>query len=451
MLFLLLSRWKNLFSIVLKRLLLILVILFIFHTVSNILEWLYLVDAADTYGDYFQILIPVLWIFFFITYIQKITEKKRTESEKKYRHLFDTSPYFVGLIDTKGVLLDCNDVSSEILSIHIKEDIIGKNITEIFSLNEKNKYLIPIFEKFMKNMFEGAGTNQEPFDFQLNRSTGGYLWLYIEGTLIEIEKRKLIQFIIQDITERKKAEKELLKSEKMYREAYNRAEFYKDIFAHDINNILQSILSGTQIGQLPLDDPEKFYDLKLNAEIIKEQVIRGAKLVDNVRKLSKLEEAGESLEKVDILTVLKNTVSFVEKSYKNKSLTIRVDSIEEKLFTTANEFLKDVFENLLINAIRHNKNPMIEITIRISREQDLGINYHKMELFDNGIGVDDSMKNKIFQRGYNKDKGVYGMGLGLALVRGIIETYNGKIWVEDRVMGDRSKGSNFVLLIPEVD
>ena len=141
----------------------------------------------------------------------------------------------------------------------------------------------------------------------------------------------------------------------------------------------------------------------------------------------------------------------MKKSYKDKNLAIRVDSIGEKLFIKANNFLEDVFENLLINAIKHNKNLRIEITVKISRDRKVGISYLKMEFLDNGIGVADSMKEKIFQRGYNREKNVYGMGLGLSLVRGIIETYNGKIWVEDRVKGDRSKGSNFVLLIPEVD
>ena len=265
-----------------------------------------------------------------------------------------------------------------------------------------------------------------------------------DGSLSKLE-------IFRDISESKKVEQVLKESEEKYREAYNRAEFYKDIFAHDINNILQSILSGTQISQLILDNPKKIDELKLNAEIIKEQVIRGAKLVSNVRKLSKLEEAGRSLENIEILKVLKNTVSFVKKSYKDKNLAIRVDSIGEKLFIKANIFLEDVFENLFINAIRHNRNLIIEITVRILRERRVGINYLKIEFLDNGFGVADSMKEKIFQRGYSKEKGVYGMGLGLSLVRGIIETYNGKIWVEDRVKGDRSKGSNFVLLIPEVD
>ncbi len=257
--------------------------------------------------------------------------------------------------------------------------------------------------------------------------------------------------IFRDISESKKAEQVLKESEEKYREAYNRAEFYKDLFAHDINNILQSILSGIQISQLIVDNPEKRDNLKENAAIIKEQVIRGAKLVSNVQKLSKLEETGKILEKIEILNVLKNTISFVEKSCNDKKLAIRVDSLGEKLIIKANALLEDVFENLLINAIRHNTNLITEITVRISRERNVGKDFLKMEFMDNGIGVGDSMKEKIFQRGNNKDKGVYGMGLGLSLVRGIIESYNGKVWVEDRVKGDRSKGSNFVLVIPEVD
>jgi len=244
-LFLLLSRWKNSFSYVLKRILLILIILFIFHSFSNTLEWLSITDALDLFEDYVQILEPILWFFFFAIYIQEMTEKKGTESERKYRHLFETSPYFIGLIDIKGFLIDCNDVSNKILSIHTQEDIVGKNIIEIFSLNEKNKYLIPIFEKFIKNMFEGPGTNQEPFDFQLYRSIGGYLWLYIEGTLIEIEKQKLIQFIIQDISERKEAEREL------------------QLERDNLSNILNSMEDGVYIV-------DQNYDIEyLNPSLIK--------------------------------------------------------------------------------------------------------------------------------------------------------------------------------------
>jgi signal transduction histidine kinase len=55
----------------------------------------------------------------------------------------------------------------------------------------------------------------------------------------------------------------------------------------------------------------------------------------------------------------------------------------------------------------------------------------------------------IFQKGHKKDKNVRGMGIGLSLVKKIIESYNGEIWVENRIQNDKSQGSNFIMLIPE--
>ena len=65
------------------------------------------------------------------------------------------------------------------------------------------------------------------------------------------------------------------------------------------------------------------------------------------------------------------------------------------------------------------------------------------------MGVSDDRKEKIFQRGFMEDKSVRGMGLGLSLVKKIIDSYNGQIWVEDKVQGDHSKGSNYIILIPQ--
>ena len=72
-----------------------------------------------------------------------------------------------------------------------------------------------------------------------------------------------------------------------------------------------------------------------------------------------------------------------------------------------------------------------------------------MEFQDNGKGIANTRKETIFQRGYTEEKSVQGMGL--SLVKKIIKNYNGEIWVEDRIKGDHSQGSNFILLIPEVN
>ena len=76
--------------------------------------------------------------------------------------------------------------------------------------------------------------------------------------------------------------------------------------------------------------------------------------------------------------------------------------------------------------------------------------YNKFEFIDNGIGVSDDRKEIIFKRGNRELKGSKGMGLGLSLVSKILSIFNGKIWVEDKIKGDYTKGSNFIILIPEI-
>ena len=72
-----------------------------------------------------------------------------------------------------------------------------------------------------------------------------------------------------------------------------------------------------------------------------------------------------------------------------------------------------------------------------------------MEFKDNGEGIPDLQKKHIFQHEFKEFVSGKGMGLGLSLVKKIIKSYNGNIRVEDKVKGDYTKGSNFILLIPK--
>ena len=253
--------------------------------------------------------------------------------------------------------------------------------------------------------------------------------------------------IIRDITYRKNAERTLIDSEKRYREAYNRANLYKDLFAHDINNIFQIIQSSMELLSLYSKDFKTRESIDEMISIAIEQVIRGANLVSNVRKLSEIEESGICIISTEVNEVLKHSIQYVIKSFQGKKISIQVDPPTKKFYVKANDLLLDVFENILINAIRHNNNQIIEIIIKISKEHKNGIKYLKLEFIDNGIGIPDNMKEKIFLRTEKKVRNSISMGLGLSLVKKIIEEYNGQIWVENRVKGDYNKGSKFIILI----
>ena len=144
-------------------------------------------------------------------------------------------------------------------------------------------------------------------------------------------------------------------------------------------------------------------------------------------------------------------MQFVHQSFKTRDINFQIEGLDRVFMVPADELLLDVFENLMINSVRHNTNLTVEIIIRISKTVEDNTNFVKIEFIDNAVGINDRRKDAIFERGLKQNYGLTGLGLGLSLVKKIVNRYNGKIWVENRVEDDYTKGSNFVLMIPEIN
>ncbi|MHA2037787.1 MAG: PAS domain-containing sensor histidine kinase [Promethearchaeota archaeon] len=379
----------------------------------------------------------------------EISERRKVEdalkeSEERFRTIAEQS--FMGVtIIQNGVIKYSNQKLA---------DIHGRTIEQLLKW-EPRDFLATIHPDELGNVLQemnaliNGDKNVSQFEIRSIKDNGEIIWLNQFSKKIEYNGEPALLTNIIDITEQKKNEKKLRDSEEKYRKAFNRAEFYKDLFAHDMNNILQNILSANELIKMYLTNPDYSNKVHNLMELISEQVGRGSKLTTNVRMLSQLEDSKVKLQSVEIMNLLEKKINDIKSLYQNKTIEISVNSLSEKNFVQANELIEDVFENLLINALKHNQNPKIEIKIKISKIIESDINYYKIEFIDNGMGVLDQQKEKIFQRAQIDAKSVSGMGLGLSLVKKIIESYNGKIWVEDGIKGDYLKGSNFTILIPE--
>ena len=177
--------------------------------------------------------------------------------------------------------------------------------------------------------------------------------------------------------------------------------------------------------------------------------MRGTKLVSNVRKITEFEETEIISHPLKLDPIINEAVKFILKSLQTRNININLDTEEERnIYIKGNNFILDVIENILLNAVKHNNSTNVEIQINLSKEVIGEIKYIKLEISDNGMGIPDNRKDLIFQRGGPHEG--KGMGLGLSLVKKIIDNIEGDIWVEDRVKGDYSKGSKFVVLFPEV-
>ncbi len=244
----------------------------------------------------------------------------------------------------------------------------------------------------------------------------------------------------------KKDEKNLLENQESLKEAYRYTEFYKDLFTHDIRNILQNILLADNIIEQSNDNQNRLDNINEVFLLVKEQVIRGENLISNVTKLSEIRNSPSPIQSVDIKNVVSKTVEKIKNLFEHRKIIVQIPN--QKFLVKANDLLQNVIENFLFNAIMHNKNETIEILIQALRYKINQTPYIKIEFIDNGVGIPDTRKQEIFIT-REEEESKFRTGLGLSLIKKIIENYEGKIWVEDRIKGDHSKGSNFIILIPE--
>ncbi len=250
-------------------------------------------------------------------------------------------------------------------------------------------------------------------------------------------KVKWIYGISQDITERKLAEEST-------KEAMQRAELYLDLMGHDINNINQVAMGYLEFAndRLPLSDDEKeLISTPLDA------LKSSSRLIENVRKLQRSKEGDLQTETIDIADVL----SGVREEFLRTSADSIIIRYEQKVscHVLANSLIRDVFSNLIGNAIKHSEGRKpVEIDIRQDTAVENGKEYCRVAIEDNGPGIPDQVKPKLFHRFQRGDTQAHGKGLGLYLVRTLVEDYHGRAWVEDRVPGDHTKGARFVVMLP---
>lgn len=224
-------------------------------------------------------------------------------------------------------------------------------------------------------------------------------------------------------------------------EAKNRSEFYLDLMSHDIANAHTVIIGSLDTLLVDPDIPPKQREMIMSSYTAAR---RSSEIIDNLKKLQKLEaEKGLTLEDKELDEVLRIAYERVRESYPGKKVMLNYPS--ENITIRADDFIVDVFFNLLSNAVKYT--PSDEVKVDITASVCGG--EVRICVADRGIGVPDEVKDQIFSRYERLKKEVKGLGLGLHLVKTIMKRYNGRIWVEDRVKGDHSKGSVFCIALPK--
>ena len=220
---------------------------------------------------------------------------------------------------------------------------------------------------------------------------------------------------------------------------------FVSMVAHELKNPLVAVEGFLQLIQNPdiqLTDEKKDDFINRSYERVKSLF----QLVNDLLDISKMEQRDKyrELEILDFTEIIKTSIDSFEMDYKAKNISITIEKNEDHpLIKVDRGEISRVANNLLSNAIKYNK---IDGTIKISISSNE--NYMEFSMEDSGIGIKESDQSKLFQeffRAMNKQtRIVNGTGLGLTIVKRIIESYHGKI----KFYSVYGEGTKFVVKMP---
>jgi len=365
-----------------------------------------------------------------IVHISDITERKKMmnelqENEEKFRSLFENITEGVALheviYDEKGhakdyKIIDVNPSYKTHTGLDSK-DAIDKLGTELYGLSE------PPYLKEFSNVAE----TRIPFQFETYFPP---MEKYFTISVIS-PKKGMFATVFEDITNTKKKEKEIVqKNEELTRFIYT--------VSHDLKSPLVTIKAFTSYLQ---EDIEKQNIEAQNTDIayIKNAADKMGRLLEELLELSRIGRKENIKTEESLSFIVQEAIDIVAGRINENKVNISVKNINVKLFGDSQRFIQ-LFQNLIDNACKYmgaQENPVIEIgAIRPKDSNDDVVIYVK----DNGSGIDTRYHHKIFGLFEKIDTSKDGTGIGLALVKRIVEVHNGKIWFESE---GNAKGTTF--------
>ncbi|MDN7023624.1 PAS domain S-box protein [Methanoculleus sp. FWC-SCC1] len=348
-------------------------------------------------------------------------EEALRNSETQLRTIIENLNEGLVVADLNANLLHWNHAAQEMYDLPgLGRALQNQNdFAMIFELSTTDGTVLPVEEWPLSRILRG----EQVRDMEVLTRRIGTDWERIfnyDGTLVRDATGDPFMAVVTftDITERKQTEAAILA-------ANEEANLYLDIMVHDINNANSVALGYSDLLSGELKGPSRTM-----AQKIRSAVQRSIQIIQNVSTIRRLRTPSRALRPVDLDAVIRFEISQHPETtirYCGTPVTVRADDL-----------LPEIFTNLIGNSIKFGE-PAVEIIIRVEEQGGTVL----VSIEDTGPGIPDAVKPTLFSRFQKGKSKQSGKGLGLYIVRMLVERYGGSIRVEDRVPGKPEEGAAF--------
>ena len=343
----------------------------------------------------------------------------------------------VASIDEQGVIKTFNPAAERIFD-YAGNEIIGQNVNLLFSKpgSEQGQY-IDHFKHYLKKKKSAAlGVTSEVTGLRKN---GAAFPMDLAVVEMQGEEHRMFVAMMRDISARKLVEEQKARLMAELESANEELKDFAYVVSHDLKSPLRAI--GALADWLSTDYADKFDDEgKEHMRLLVSRVHRMSNLIDGILQYSRVGRVKEALVELNIGDVVREVIDLLSPP---ANVTISVDTPLPSIIAEPTR-IQQIFQNLLSNAVKYMDKPQGEIHIACSAEGD----QWKFSVSDNGPGIEPRHFEKIFQLFQTlapRDR-IESTGVGLALVKKIVEMYGGQIWIESTP----GEGSTFYFTLPAI-
>jgi PAS domain S-box-containing protein len=360
--------------------------------------------------------------------ITDITDKKKAENEnieksQILKGILSNMPVFVFKVDSNGIFTQ--SIGTGLHNLKLEEnELVGSKFSEVFP--EKKEAIAKAFGGEYISFIYSKNVDSKDIYYQY--------YIFPDAA----QKCGLIGFAL-DITDRIKSEQLLKESAAHLSKINKELDQFAYVVSHDLKAPLRAIANLSEWIEEDLGKEIK-EEVRSNMVILRGRVFRMQNLIDGILSYSRVGRAKAAIEKINVDALVKEVISVVGVSDK-----FRVNILKDlPTVVTNSTWLEQVFSNLVSNAIKYHDKPSGTITIDYHQFPD----FHEFSVADDGPGIAPEFHEKIFVifQTLNARDNKESTGVGLAIVKKIIEEQGGSI----RVESEEGKGAKFIFTIPKV-